>query len=185
MMAVAKKPRAARKPRQKTGRASVRSTAPARKKAVKARAKRATGIEAIIAREADALAAEKAMLEARLNEIETRLSGLQIARDAFEGKGYSPPVGRGKAARISGRGRKPADKTALQSKKGTGRRGGVSQEVLQAISSGKATTRADLIKVFGYESDKPGQVSVSNALSQLKVKKLIKPGKARGEWLAA
>jgi hypothetical protein len=185
MMAAAKKPKPARKATRKTSRPAARSKAPGRKKATKTRGKRATGIEAIIAREVDSLVAEKAALESRLDEIETRLSGLQVARDAFEGKGYSPPVGRGKAAGISGRRRKPSDKMAQQSKKGTGRRGGVSQEVLQAISSGKATTRADLIKVFGCENDKPGQVSISNALSQLKVKKLIKPGKERGEWLAA
>jgi hypothetical protein len=185
MMAAAKKPRAARKPARKIGRASARSKATASKKVSKTRAKRATGIEAIIAREVDSLAAEKTMLESRLNEINTRLSGLQVARDAFEGKGYTAPVGRGKAAGISGRGRKPSDKTAQRSKKRTGRRGGVSQEVLQAISSGKVTTRAGLIQLFGYENDKAGQVSVSNALSQLKVKKLIKSGKVRGEWLAA
>jgi hypothetical protein len=95
----------------------------------------------------------------------------------------SPPVGRTKLAGAGTRRRKARGKAAATER--AGRRGRVSLEVLQAIASGKGTTRAALITLFGFEENKPGQVSISNALSQLKVKKLIKSGKARGEWLAA
>lgn len=123
-------------------------------------AKRASGIHGIIDREVSALMSRKAELESQLGEIENRLSGLQIARDALEGKGYSPPPARTRSTAPVGR------KTAKATR--SVRPGGWSYKVLTAISDGKANTRSDLIKLFKAGNDTKAQMGISNAIALLK-----------------
>jgi hypothetical protein len=147
--------------------------------------RQAGNLDGLVARETDGLLAERATiiaqikaLDAQLRQIDTRIEGLKIAKAALEGKTI--------VSRQAAETRGPKTKAKAKAASATGkRRGQISQQVLDAIASGKATTRADLIRHFGYDGDKPGQVSISNALSQLNVKKLIKHGKTRGEWRAA
>src|SRR4051812_31314331 len=80
-----------RKPSKNGG---IRKARAVRKTTAVRGAKRAAGIHGIIAREVDQLMSRKAQLESQLGEIENRLSGLQIARDALDNKGYSPPMSR-------------------------------------------------------------------------------------------
>lgn len=158
------------------------------RKATSGRAKpRKTGsLDGLVARETASLLAERAQIAAQIKElgtqlgrIESRIAALTMAKAALEGKTVSV---RGTAKRAAGKG---ATAKAARGSAPRQRRGKISARVLDAISSGKASTRAELIKQFGYDNDKPGQVSISNALSQLNAKNLIKHGKARGEWRAA
>ena len=56
------------------------------------------GIHDIIAREVAHLKDEKTRLRSRLRDIDARLAGLDIARQTLDREGYSPPVGRKRAA---------------------------------------------------------------------------------------
>jgi hypothetical protein len=164
------------KPRAK-GRVSTRKARGIRKTAAIRGAKRAGDIHGIIAREVDSLMSRKAELESQLGEIENRLSGLQIARDALEHKGYSPPVSSTRSAvrtsrTSSARATKPV------------RRGGWSEKVLTAISDGKANTRSDLIKLFKAGRDTKAQMGISNAIALLKNSGRI-TSPSRGEYKTA
>jgi len=154
-----------------------RKTRTVRKTTALRGAKRATGVHGIIAREVDALMSQKAKLESQLGEIESRLSGLQIARDALEGNGYSPPVTR------SRRTTKTSRRSSAKSTRSV-RPGGWSDKVLSAISDGKATTRSTLIKLFKAGNNTKAQMGISNAIALLKNSgRISSPG--RGEYRAA
>lgn len=65
---------------------------------------RSLGIHDIIAREVAHLKDEKTRLRSRLRDIDTRLAGLEVARQTLDREGYSPPVGKkGVATRIGRR----------------------------------------------------------------------------------
>lgn len=173
-MPTAIKGKRGRKPAKGSG---TKKTRRVRKTTALRGAKRASGIHGVIAREVDSLMSRKAELESQLGEIENRLSGLQIARDALENKGYSPPVSRTRSA-IRG----PQRRTAATVR--SVRSGGWSEKVLTAIANGKATTRSDLIKLFKAGKDDKAQMGISNAIALLKNSGRI-TSPSRGEYRAA
>ena len=64
---------------------------------------RSLGIHDIIAREVAHLKDEKTRLRSRLRDIDTRLAGLEVARQTLDREGYSPPVGKKRVATRIGR----------------------------------------------------------------------------------